>query len=86
MNGWLSNCDHVNEIKICPLTELIKHYAMKIYGGVDVQIEVFLISEVVEVSGQFQALATLPLRERDSWAPEPVCILSGYTMQSFISP
>jgi hypothetical protein len=59
---------------------------MKMYGGVDGQIEIFLTSEVIGVSGQFQALASLPLRERASWAPEPVCILSGYTMQSFISP
>jgi hypothetical protein len=32
------------------LSLLIKHYAMKMYGGVDVQIQVFLTSALVVVS------------------------------------
>jgi hypothetical protein len=30
--------------KICPCAHLIKHYAMKMYGGMYVQFNVFLIS------------------------------------------
>jgi hypothetical protein len=36
---------------------------MKTYGGVDVQIHVFLTSALVEVSGQLHALAPLPPKE-----------------------
>jgi hypothetical protein len=33
----------------CPCSKLIKHYVMKTYGAVDVQIHIFLISALVEV-------------------------------------
>jgi hypothetical protein len=39
---------------------LIKHYAMKGYGGVDVQIHIFLTSALVGVSGQLHSRPLYP--------------------------
>jgi hypothetical protein len=39
---------------------LTKHYAMKTYEGVDVQIHFFLPLQQLEVSGQLHAPAALP--------------------------
>jgi hypothetical protein len=44
--------------KICPCAELIKHYAMKEYGAVDVYIHIFLTSALV--GGEWSA--SLPCR------------------------
>jgi hypothetical protein len=38
---------HVTMHKSCPCAQIIKQYAMKIYGGVDVWIQVFLTSALV---------------------------------------
>jgi hypothetical protein len=59
-----SNCElpyQVKEVKAnrrC--AQLIKHYAIKTYGRVDVEIHVFLTWHYLEVGGQPHAPATLP--------------------------
>jgi hypothetical protein len=54
-----------------PCAYIIKHYAMKTYGGAVVYIHVFLTSALVGVSGQLYGLAALPPRET---APGINCI------------
>jgi hypothetical protein len=38
----------------------IKHYAVKVYGGVDVEIHIFLTLHKLAVNGQLHAPAALP--------------------------
>jgi hypothetical protein len=53
----------------------IKHYAMKAYEGVDVQIQIFLTSALA--GGELHAPTALPAEKEPpvpigKWAPEPV--------------
>jgi hypothetical protein len=57
-----------------PRASLIKQYAMKTYGGMDLQIHILLTSALVEVSGQLTAPGVLPRRKEPlvpeaEWAP-----------------
>jgi len=49
-----------NKVKLLLLLCLIKYYAMKMYGGVEVQLHASLIS-ALDGSGQLQAPTALPL-------------------------
>jgi hypothetical protein len=49
--------------KVVPV---IKHYALKTYEGVDIQIHIVLTSALVEVNGQLHAPATL-LLGKEPW-------------------
>jgi hypothetical protein len=61
-------------MKVKLFLRLIKHCAMNAYGGVDVQIHVFLDHGISWWSGQLRGLAALPLvKERpEPKAPEPI--------------
>jgi hypothetical protein len=55
------------KVKVVPL---LKHYAMKTYGGVEVKCNLFL-NLALEVSDQLHALATLPM-VKDPALPVPI--------------
>jgi hypothetical protein len=62
------------------LNQLIKHYALKTYGGIAVEVHVFLTSALVGGSCHLHALVSLlpgkepsvPVGYKVGWAPEPI--------------
>jgi hypothetical protein len=71
--------------KIVLVLNLIKHYAMKEEGGVDVQIHIFLTSALIGgewsdsrpcsfIPGKDPAV---PIGQEDRWAPEPLNLFTS---------